>query len=103
MNSAQRSRQTLTDEAFVFAYAPDHRRHCDPDGITRRYGKMTASLGLNTPTCTRCAATAPRNCLPLASTSAPLPGGSVTAAAERPRFGSMRHGWLPQTRPLLAY
>ena len=25
---------TLTDDTFVFSYAPDHRRHCDPDGIT---------------------------------------------------------------------
>jgi hypothetical protein len=28
---------TLDDDAFVFSYAPDHRRHCDPDGITHRY------------------------------------------------------------------
>jgi len=39
---------TLTDDAFVFSYAPDHRRHCDPDGITHRYARMTAGLGLDT-------------------------------------------------------
>ncbi len=39
---------TLDDDAFVFSYSPDHRRHCDPDGITHRYAKMTADLGINT-------------------------------------------------------
>jgi integrase len=33
---------TLDDDAFVFSYAPDHRRHCDPDGITHRYAKKLA-------------------------------------------------------------
>ncbi|MGH4013001.1 MAG: tyrosine-type recombinase/integrase [Pseudonocardiaceae bacterium] len=32
----------------MFSYAPDHRRHCDPDGITHRYGTMTDSLDLDT-------------------------------------------------------
>jgi integrase len=39
---------TLDDDAFVFSYAPDHRRHCDPDGITHRYSKMAADLGIDT-------------------------------------------------------
>ncbi len=39
---------TLDDDTFVFSYTPDHRRHCDPDGITHRYSKMTADLGLDT-------------------------------------------------------
>jgi integrase len=39
---------TLDDDAFVFSYAPDHRRHCDPDGISHRYTKMTADLGIDT-------------------------------------------------------
>lgn len=39
---------TLDDDAFVFSYAPDHRRHCDPDAITHRYAKMTADLGIDT-------------------------------------------------------
>ena len=39
---------TLDDDAFVFSYAPDHRRHCDPDGITHRYTKMAAELGIDT-------------------------------------------------------
>ncbi|MGH3924658.1 MAG: tyrosine-type recombinase/integrase [Pseudonocardiaceae bacterium] len=39
---------TLDDDAFVFSYSPDHRRHCDPDGITHRYAKMTADLGIDT-------------------------------------------------------
>jgi hypothetical protein len=28
---------TLADDAFVFSYGPDHRRHCDPDTTTHRY------------------------------------------------------------------
>ncbi|MBV8542396.1 MAG: hypothetical protein JO115_24410 [Pseudonocardiales bacterium] len=39
---------TLDDDAFVFSYAPDHRRHCDPDAITHRYATMTADLGIDT-------------------------------------------------------
>ncbi len=39
---------TLADDGFVFSYTPDHRQHCDPDGITHRYSRMTASLGLDT-------------------------------------------------------
>ena len=39
---------TLDDDAFVFSYVPDHCRHCDPDGITHRYTKMTADLGIDT-------------------------------------------------------
>ncbi|MGH3480512.1 MAG: tyrosine-type recombinase/integrase [Nocardioidaceae bacterium] len=39
---------TLDDDSFVFSYAPDHRRHCDPDGITHRYAKMAADLGIDT-------------------------------------------------------
>jgi integrase len=39
---------TLDNDAFVFSYAPDHRRHCDPDGITHRYAKMTANVGIDT-------------------------------------------------------
>ncbi len=38
----------LDDDAFVFSYAPDNRRHCDPDAITHRYAKMTAGLGVDT-------------------------------------------------------
>jgi integrase len=38
---------TLDAGAFVFSYAPDHRRHCDPDGITHRCTKMTADLGID--------------------------------------------------------
>jgi integrase len=38
----------LDDDTFVFSYAPDHRRHCDPDAITHRYAKMAADLGIDT-------------------------------------------------------
>jgi integrase len=39
---------TLNDDTFVFSYAPDHRRHSDPDAITHRYAKMAADLGIDT-------------------------------------------------------
>lgn len=39
---------TLTDGTFVFSYVQDRRRPCDPDGITHRYSRMTAGLGLDT-------------------------------------------------------
>ena len=32
----------------LFQDAPDHSRPCSPDGLTHRYSKMTASLGLDT-------------------------------------------------------
>jgi integrase len=35
-------------DAYIFSYAPDNSRPCSPDGLTHRYSKMTASLGLDT-------------------------------------------------------
>lgn len=39
---------TLTDDTFVFFYAPDYRRHRDPDGISHRYLQMTGNVGIDT-------------------------------------------------------
>lgn len=39
---------TIRRDAYIFSYADDHGRPCNPDGITHRYSKMTASLGLDT-------------------------------------------------------
>lgn len=36
------------EDAYLFSYAPDNSRPCSPDGLTHRYTKMTASLGLDT-------------------------------------------------------
>jgi integrase len=36
------------EDAYIFSYAPDHSRPGSPDGLTHRYSKMTASLGLDT-------------------------------------------------------
>jgi integrase len=36
------------DDAYLFSYAPDNSRPCSPDGLTHRYTRMTASLGLDT-------------------------------------------------------
>jgi integrase len=35
---------TLNDNSFVFSYAPDHRRHCDPDGERARWTEAVAAL-----------------------------------------------------------
>jgi integrase len=35
-----------TESAFVFSYEPDHSRPCNPDGISHRYAKMCANLGI---------------------------------------------------------
>lgn len=34
--------------AYLFSYAPDNGRPCDPDGLTHKYSRMTAKLGLDT-------------------------------------------------------
>ncbi|SFR29363.1 Phage integrase, N-terminal SAM-like domain [Lentzea waywayandensis] len=38
----------VTSETFLFSYAAGHDRHADPDGVTHRYSRMAASLGLKT-------------------------------------------------------
>ena len=38
----------LDDDAFVFSYAPDHRRPCSPSGVTHRYERMVRKLGVRT-------------------------------------------------------
>ncbi|MGH3489289.1 MAG: tyrosine-type recombinase/integrase [Actinopolymorphaceae bacterium] len=35
------------DDAFVFSYQLDHRRPCDPDGISHRYAAMCKKLGID--------------------------------------------------------
>jgi integrase len=39
---------TVREDAYIFSYAPDNSRPCSPDGLTHRYSRMTASLGLDT-------------------------------------------------------
>lgn len=43
-----RLHSTAPESAYLFSYAPDHSRPCSPDGLTHRYSKMTAGLGLDT-------------------------------------------------------
>jgi integrase len=38
----------FTDQLFVFSYQPDHIRPCNPSGITHRYARMVAKLGIRT-------------------------------------------------------
>ena len=33
--------------AFVFSYQPEHDRPCDPSGVTHRYARMCAELGVD--------------------------------------------------------
>jgi len=37
---------TPDESAFVFSYEADHSRACNPDGITHRYARMCAGLGI---------------------------------------------------------
>jgi integrase len=39
---------TIRNDAYIFSYAPDHSRPCNPDGITHKYSKMTAAIGIDT-------------------------------------------------------
>ena len=38
----------FTDHLFVFSYQPDHSRPCNPSGVTHRYARMVAKLGIRT-------------------------------------------------------
>jgi integrase len=38
----------LHTDAYVFSYAADNSRPCNPDTLTHRYSAMTAKLGLDT-------------------------------------------------------
>lgn len=35
------------DAAYVFSYEPDHSRPCNPDGVSHRYVRMCARLGID--------------------------------------------------------
>lgn len=35
------------DAAFLFSYRPEHDRPCDPSGVTHRYARMCARLGID--------------------------------------------------------
>jgi integrase len=35
------------EDAFVFSYETDHRRPCDPDGVSHRYSAMCEKLGID--------------------------------------------------------
>src|SRR5207244_3636676 len=37
----------LTNEAFLFSYRPLHDQPCSPDGVSHRYAKMCAKLGID--------------------------------------------------------
>jgi hypothetical protein len=90
---------TLDDDAFVFSYAPDHRRHCEPVAITHRYAKMAADLGIDTHLHALChynATSFPGG----ASTCAPSLAGSATRAVEQPHSRSTQPGSpVPTRRP----
>ena len=35
------------DDAFLFSYRPLHERACDPSGVSHRYGRMCAEIGID--------------------------------------------------------
>jgi integrase len=35
------------DDAFLFSYRPAHNRSCDPSGVSHRYARMCAGLGID--------------------------------------------------------
>jgi integrase len=37
----------LRDDAFLFSYRPSHDRPCDPSGVSHRYARMCAGLGID--------------------------------------------------------
>ena len=41
-------RAAAREDAFVFSYEPDWSRPCHPDGVSHRYVKMCAELGIDT-------------------------------------------------------
>jgi integrase len=38
----------LDEQRFVFSYQPDHSRPCNPSGVSHRYARMVAKLGIRT-------------------------------------------------------
>ena len=40
--------QERDDSVFLFSYKADHSQPCHPDGVTHRYGRMCARLGIDT-------------------------------------------------------
>jgi integrase len=36
-----------TDEAYLFSYDPANARPCDPSGVTHRYARMCAGIGID--------------------------------------------------------
>jgi integrase len=36
------------EQRFIFSYEPDHSRPCSPSGVTHRYARMVAKLGIRT-------------------------------------------------------
>lgn len=41
-------RRAAREDAYVFSYAADNSEPCNPDGLTHKYARMTAGLGLDT-------------------------------------------------------
>lgn len=40
-------RTPLRPDAFMFSYHPEHDRPCDPSGVTHRYARMCAEVGID--------------------------------------------------------
>jgi hypothetical protein len=40
--------ERFDEQRFVFSYQPDHSRPCNPSGVSHRYARMVAKLGIRT-------------------------------------------------------
>jgi integrase len=78
---AEALRIELPEDGFVFSPDPDGSSWPKPATMTRRFTRMCAAPA-TTSTSTSCGTTRPPNSSPVASTCAPLPGASDTAAGE---------------------
>ena len=89
-----------SDGAFLFSYQPAQRPAVRPERRDPPVRRGCAPSSASTATCTPCGTTRRPSCSRPASTCAPSPAGSATAAAARPRCGSTRPGSAsPTARP----
>src|SRR5690242_18892127 len=95
---APRSAPGSDDQRFLFSYQPDHSRPCSPSGVSHRYSRMVVKLGIRTHlhAIRRYSAT---ELLGSGVNLRTVAGGSVTAAAARPRTSVMTR-YLSYTRKL---
>jgi integrase len=71
----------VSQDAYLFSYAPQRDRPYSPSGVTHKYTGMCAKLGIDSHLHALRHYSGRQNCCALALTSEPWPGGSATAVA----------------------